>query len=75
MVWSTTQSSQYETNPCKTRPEHEKKNIPPKRPLKENRKGLFEDGDILLIIALIMILSREKENNTLIFSLLIALML
>lgn len=74
MVWNTTQSSQYETV-CKAQPEREKCDVPPKRSPNEIKKNLFEDGDMLLIIVLIMILSREKSNNTLIFSLLIAMML
>lgn len=75
MVWSTTQSARYETESRAAQPEKDKGEALPKRPPKERQKDLLEDGDMLLMLALIMILSREKADRTLIFALLIALMM
>lgn len=43
---------------------------PPEAP---SKKGLFEDGDALLLFALLMILMREKADRKLIYSLLFVL--
>lgn len=45
---------------------------PPQAPPK---KGLFEDGDALLMFALLMILMREKADRKLIYSLLFVLLM
>ena len=41
----------------------------------KKRKSLFDDGDTLLLLVLLYILVREKSDQTLILSLLIALLM
>lgn len=39
------------------------------------KKGLFDDGDMLLIIGLLMILMREKADQKLLFALLLVMLM
>lgn len=75
-VWNTTQSAQYEAERCCD--EHiEEKRADDRRKCssKVTRKGIFDDGDTLLMFALLMILMRESSDQKLIFSLLIAMLM
>ena len=77
MVWNTTQSALYEApeHRCDNFAEERRGGDQPRRSPQSKRKSLFDDGDALLIFALIMILMREKSDRKLIFSLLIALLM
>lgn len=76
MVWNTAQSAEYEANRRFEKPVEERCTREcPRRPPKPANKGLFDDGDTLLLFALIIILAREKSDQSLIFALLIALMM
>lgn len=75
MVWNTTQSAMYEAEcRCGKCTEEERAGDRRECPQKK-RRGLFDDGDTLLIFALLIILMREKSDQKLIFSLLIALLM
>ena len=78
IVWNTTQSSQYQAECCPERRTYRNKKYadPPRRSAKPKKsKGLLDDGDTLLLLALLYILVREKCDNTLIFALLIAMLM
>ena len=79
MVWNTTQSALYKAERgCDKRTEHAKEKRSDghrKRSPNNSRKGLFDDGDTLLLLVLLYILSREKSDQPLIMSLLIALLM
>ena len=79
MVWNTTQSARYNAERCCERkaPRAEERHTdPPRRNTAPNRsKGLFDDGDTLLLMLLLYILVREKTDQTLIMSLLIAMLM
>ena len=79
MVWNTTQSSLYKAEHCSERRsacDKERRADPPRRNTAPKRsKGLLDDGDTLLLLALLYILVREKCDNTLIFALLIAMVM
>lgn len=82
MVWSTTQSAEYsrdfddneddfrEEPPCR---EDSPRDIP-KCPPKPQPRGLLDDSDTLIILALIMLLMREKADSKLIFALLLVIL-
>lgn len=78
-VWNTTQSAQYEAERCcDEHDEHTEENRADdhrKCSSKVTRKGIFDDGDTLLMFALLMILMRESSDQKLIFSLLIAMLM
>ena len=82
MVWNTTQSALYKPERCcdkraaRVKCAEEKRAEAPRRGAPQNkRKGLFDDGDTLLLMVLLYILVREKCDQTLILSLLIALLM
>ena len=87
MVWNTTQSARYNTECCrerkctadrKTRSEtFQPPPPPPPRPSAQQHKRCspFDDGDTLLLMVLLYILVREKTDQTLIMSLLIAMLM
>ena len=82
MVWNTTQSALYGTerrcDKRAARTEHaEKKRVeaPKQCAQPKDRKSLFDDGDTLLLLALLYILIREKSDQTLIMALLIAMLM
>lgn len=86
MVWSTTQSAEYSRDfddneddfrePCRDEPpcrEESPRDIP-KCPPKPQPRGLLDDSDTLIILALIMLLMREKADSKLIFALLLVIL-
>lgn len=79
MVWSTTQSAQYEAEHRCGRRAPRTENRPDDTPRRHDRgnkrKGLFDDGDTLLLLILLYILAKEKTDQTLTMSLLIALLM
>ena len=79
MVWNTTQSSLYKAQRCperRTACGKERRADPPRQSTAPKKsKGLLDDGDTLLLLALLYILVREKSDNTLIFALLIAMLM
>lgn len=79
MVWNTTQSALYE---AEHRCDRRSRRTGERRAdayrtgdRQKKRGGLFDDGDTLLMLVLLYILSREKCDNTLIMSLLIAMLM
>lgn len=88
MVWSTTQSAEYsryfddneddlreERKPRRDKarldePPHEA----PKCTPKPQSRGLLDDSDTLIILALIMLLMSEKADSKLIFALLLVIL-
>lgn len=87
MVWSTTQSAEYsrdlednednlreEREPCREEPPQREKPCreAPKCPPKP--RSLFDDSDTLVILALIMLLMREKADTKLILALLLVIL-
>ena len=76
MVWNTTQSATYEAERrCDKCTEEERAGDRRLCPPQKKRMSLFDDGDTILIFALILFLMREKSDQKLIFSLLIALLM
>lgn len=87
MVWNTTQSALYKAEHCSERREPrsyerrtsragERRGGAPRRSSAPQRgKSLFDDGDTLLLMVLLYILVREKSDQTLILSLLIAMLM
>lgn len=80
MVWSTTQSAEYsrdnennEEDICEKPRREPPREIPKAQPRPQNR-GLLDDSDTLMILALIMLLMREKANFKLIFALLLVIL-
>lgn len=90
MVWSVTQSAEYsrdfdderdneadfrEEPPRCDRVRHEEPpREVPKCPPKPQSRGLLDDSDTLIILALIMLLMREKADSKLIFALLLVIL-
>ena len=82
MVWNTTQSALYKAeHRCDRRApragytEERRAEAPKRHTAQKKRKSLFDDGDTLLLMVLLYILVREKSDQTLILSLLIALLM
>lgn len=82
MVWNTRQSATYQTECCfDKRAEHgeEVRGKPRSVNCAEQRapvsKGLFDDGDMLLVLGLLMILMRENADRKLLFALLLAVIM
>ena len=77
MVWNTTQSALYEAEYDRRSPRaEERRAVPPRKGAQPKKcKSLFDDGDTLLLLLLLYILVKEKCDQTLIFSLLIAILL
>lgn len=81
-VWSTTQSAEYsrdfdddeedfrEEPPCREKSPRDISKCPPKLPT----RSLLDDSDTLIILALIMLLMREKADTKLIFALLLVIL-
>lgn len=86
MVWSTTQSAEYSQDRVEAQPERRERPERPNRekpsrpashdkcPPKPAGRGIFEDSDTLIILALIMLLMRENADSKLIFALLLVIM-
>lgn len=82
MVWSVTQSAEYsrdnddneddprEQAPCRGETPRDILKSPPK----SQSRGLLDDSDTLIILALIMLLMREKADSKLIFALLLVIL-
>ena len=82
MVWNTTQSALYRSERCcdkravRAGYAAEKRSEAPRRSAQPKKsKGLFDDGDTLLMLVLIYILVREKCDQNLILPLLIAMLM
>ena len=90
MVWNTTQSALYNAECCRgrcapraarhertkeRRTEERHADVPKQCAPQKKRKSLFDDGDTLLLMVLLYILVKEKSDQTLILSLLIALLM
>lgn len=89
MVWNTTQSARYNSERCCERkalrtevPRAEERHkdanraeTPRQSAAPKRSKGLFDDGDTLLLLVLLYILVKEKTDQTLIMSLLIAMLM
>lgn len=79
MVWNTTQSALYNAERCCERKvpcaEEKRADTPRPRAPKNKQKGLFDDGDTLLLLVLLYILMRENSDQSLIMSLLIAMLM
>lgn len=54
-------------------PREQPRNIP-KNPPKPQSRGLLDDSDTLILLALIMLLMREKADSKLIFALLLVIL-
>ena len=88
MVWSTTQSAEYSRDPNNNEDDLREERKPrrdkacldepprgaPKCPPKPQARGLLDDSDTLIILALIMLLMREKADSKLIFALLLVIL-
>ena len=82
MVWNTTQSALYKAEyRCDRRApraecaEERRADAPKRQARQKKSKSLFDDGDTLLLMVLLYILVREKCDQTLILSLLIAMLM
>lgn len=83
MVWKTTQpAALYEAERCCSERIAHTENVREKRTdshrrssQNNNQKSLFDDGDTLLLMVLLYILVKEKSDQTLILSLLIAMLM
>ena len=90
MVWNTTQSALYKAECCRDkrapraarsertkerRAEEKHADAPKQCAPRKKSKSLFDDGDTLLLMVLLYILVREKSDQNLILSLLIALLM